>query len=82
MSVPGHGTLLGEKKVKLIGADSKSVTYFLGVPYARPPVGQLRFSPPQSAVWTGTWNATFARCVFNVYVYMCIHGLFVLFLIG
>ncbi|KAL6488517.1 hypothetical protein MHYP_G00022580 [Metynnis hypsauchen] len=61
VSIPGHGTLLGENKVKLIGADSKSVTYFLGVPYARPPIGQLRFSAPQPADWTGSWNASFAR---------------------
>ncbi|XP_066538378.1 thyroglobulin [Hoplias malabaricus] len=61
VSIPDHGTLLGENEVKLIGADSKGVTYFLGVPYARPPLGQLRFSPPKPADWTGTWNATFAR---------------------
>ncbi|XP_076846647.1 thyroglobulin isoform X2 [Brachyhypopomus gauderio] len=61
VSIPGHGTLRGESEVKLIGAESKSVTYFLGVPYARPPIGQLRFSPPLPSDWTGTWNATFAR---------------------
>ncbi|KAK1795226.1 hypothetical protein P4O66_010402 [Electrophorus voltai] len=63
VSITGHGTLLGENEVKMIGTESKSVTYFLGVPYARPPIGQLRFSSPQPADWTGTWNATFARSV-------------------
>ncbi|XP_056331806.1 thyroglobulin [Danio aesculapii] len=62
VSIPDHGTLLGESEVKQItGSDSKRITYFLGVPYARPPIGDLRFSPPQPADWTGTWNATFFR---------------------
>lgn len=65
MSIPGHGTLLGKNEMKLIGADSKSVTYFLGVPYASPPTSEMRFRPPKPADWTGTWNGTFARCVFT-----------------
>lgn len=64
VSIPDHGTLLGESEVKPItDSDTKRVTYFLGVPYGRPPIGELRFSPPQPADWTGTWNATFSRCV-------------------
>uniref|UniRef100_A0A672JXK0 Carboxylesterase type B domain-containing protein n=1 Tax=Sinocyclocheilus grahami TaxID=75366 RepID=A0A672JXK0_SINGR len=62
VSIPDHGTLLGESEVKPItGSDSKRVTYFLGVPYAHPPIGDLRFSPPQLADWTSTWDATFSR---------------------
>ncbi|GAA6103646.1 thyroglobulin [Tachysurus ichikawai] len=61
VSIPGHGTLLGKNEMKLIGADSKSVTYFLGVPYASPPTSEMRFRPPKPADWTGTWNGTFAR---------------------
>uniref|UniRef100_A0A9J8CJN4 Carboxylesterase type B domain-containing protein n=1 Tax=Cyprinus carpio carpio TaxID=630221 RepID=A0A9J8CJN4_CYPCA len=41
--------------------NSKRVTYFLCVPYARPPIGELRFSLPQPADWTGTWNAAFSQ---------------------
>ncbi|XP_058257956.1 thyroglobulin isoform X2 [Hemibagrus wyckioides] len=61
VSIPGHGTLIGKSEMKLIGPYSKSVTYFLGVPYASPPTSDMRFKPPKPADWTGTWNATFAR---------------------
>ncbi|KAF4088243.1 hypothetical protein AMELA_G00080300 [Ameiurus melas] len=61
VSIPGHGTLLGKNEMKLIETDGKSVTYFLGVPYASPPTGEMRFRPPKPADWTGTWNATLAR---------------------
>ncbi|KAG7469780.1 hypothetical protein MATL_G00132440 [Megalops atlanticus] len=59
--IPGHGTLLGESRITSVGSDRKRVGYFLGVPYARPPIGGLRFSPPQPAEWSGMWNATFPR---------------------
>ncbi|XP_064606295.1 neuroligin-2-like [Liolophura sinensis] len=37
----------------------RPVDIFLGVPYAKPPVDELRFEPPESPErWEGVWNAT------------------------
>lgn len=41
-----NGTLVGEH-IESFGQDA-----FLGIPYAHPPVGDLRFSPPQSVNFT------------------------------
>ena len=43
----------------LQGATTDAVDKFLGIPYAAPPTGGLRWKPPQApAHWTGTRPAT------------------------
>lgn len=61
VSLPGQGTLQGIARDTPLGSDRKRVAHFLGVPYARPPVGSLRFEAAQPAEWTGTWDATKPR---------------------
>uniref|UniRef100_A0A3Q3WXM7 Carboxylesterase type B domain-containing protein n=1 Tax=Mola mola TaxID=94237 RepID=A0A3Q3WXM7_MOLML len=61
ISIPGHGTLQGVVVETALGSVRKTVVQFLGVPYARPPIGSLRFEAAQSADWTGTWDATKPR---------------------
>ncbi|XP_016835542.1 carboxylesterase 1E-like isoform X2 [Cricetulus griseus] len=52
-----HGKVLG-KYVNLEGF-SQPVAVFLGVPFAKPPLGSLRFSPPQSPEpWNFVKNVT------------------------
>ncbi|XP_064651919.1 carboxylesterase 1E-like isoform X2 [Lineus longissimus] len=49
---------LGATKVE-IGIGIDTVDIFLGIPFAEPPLGDRRFSPPKSkTAWGGTRNAT------------------------
>lgn len=57
ISIPGHGFLQGVAVETALGSEKKTVVQFLGVPYARPPIGSLRFEVAQPADWTGTWEA-------------------------
>lgn len=61
ISLPGHGTLQGVARDTNLGSDRKTVVHYLGVPYARPPIGSLRFRAALPADWTGTWDATKPR---------------------
>ncbi|KAK9687531.1 Carboxylesterase family [Popillia japonica] len=41
---------------------SNSLFAWSGIPYAKPPLGDLRFEPPQALNnWTGIWDATYDR---------------------
>uniref|UniRef100_I3MUR2 Carboxylic ester hydrolase n=1 Tax=Ictidomys tridecemlineatus TaxID=43179 RepID=I3MUR2_ICTTR len=52
-----HGKVLGQY-VSLEGS-AQPVAIFLGVPFAKPPLGPLRFAPPQPAEpWSSVKNAT------------------------
>ena len=52
-----------------VDVGGETTTRFLGVPYAAPPVGKLRFKPPKKHAWKSesgwsfrqTWNATKPR---------------------
>uniref|UniRef100_A0A3Q1H051 Carboxylesterase type B domain-containing protein n=1 Tax=Acanthochromis polyacanthus TaxID=80966 RepID=A0A3Q1H051_9TELE len=61
VSIPGHGILQGIAMETSLGSDRRTVVQFLGVPYARPPIGSLRFEAAQPADWSGTWDATKPR---------------------
>ncbi|XP_011484167.1 thyroglobulin [Oryzias latipes] len=61
VSIPGQGVLEGVAVETTVGSDRRRVIQFLGVPYARPPIGALRFEAAQPADWTGTWDASKPR---------------------
>ncbi|XP_035770152.1 thyroglobulin [Neolamprologus brichardi] len=61
VSIPGQGVLQGVAVETALASDRRTVIQFLGVPYARPPIGSLRFEAAQPAEWTGTWDATKPR---------------------
>jgi para-nitrobenzyl esterase len=53
------GPVAGTANGVVLGVASGAVDEFLGVPYAAPPVGALRWQPPKPAAsWTGVRDAT------------------------
>ncbi|XP_017594533.1 PREDICTED: thyroglobulin [Corvus brachyrhynchos] len=59
--IPSHGLLMGKSQVIRMGSEWRNISQFLGIPYAAPPLGERRFSPPEPFAWVETWNATVAR---------------------
>ncbi|XP_075749463.1 cholinesterase isoform X1 [Rhipicephalus microplus] len=60
----------GPIKGRSVKVLDKEIKEFLGIPYAKPPIGSLRFKKPQAAEqWHGVYDATQARdsCVQPAY---------------
>uniref|UniRef100_A0A1B6I348 Carboxylesterase type B domain-containing protein n=1 Tax=Homalodisca liturata TaxID=320908 RepID=A0A1B6I348_9HEMI len=57
---PSVSTGLGELEgVEDVTVEGKKIYAFLGVPYAKPPVGKNKFEEPRPAQrWVGSWPAT------------------------
>jgi para-nitrobenzyl esterase len=54
-----ENALVQVKQGRLQGCDDKGVKVFRGIPYAAPPVGELRFrAPADPGFWRGTRDAT------------------------
>ncbi len=55
---PGTPVVVESGQVAGIATDTKGVTAFLGIPYAAPPTGELRWKPPAPrAPWDGVLQA-------------------------
>ena len=59
LAQPGHGLVVRTDKGLIEGKYAEGVDQFLGVPYAAPPTGGLRWAAPQpTASWPGVRPAT------------------------
>ena len=52
-SVQAAQTLVSTPSGKIVGVENDGISVFKGIPYAKPPLGDLRFAPPQKMEpWT------------------------------
>lgn len=59
-SQPLVKTQMGEIQGYFRHTNSRKFAVFEGIPFAKPPIGQRRFEPPEpSEPWCGIWNASF-----------------------
>jgi para-nitrobenzyl esterase len=56
MPLPGDPVATASGKIAGTRLNS-GVKAYLGVPFAKPPTGDLRWKPPQPIDWDGVWNA-------------------------
>jgi para-nitrobenzyl esterase len=56
MPLPGDPVATASGKIAGTRLNS-GVKAYLGVPFAKPPTGDLRWKPPQPIGWDGVWNA-------------------------
>ena len=56
--IPLPGDPVATTSGKVAGTKlSSGVKAYLGIPFAKPPTGELRWKPPQPISWDGVWNA-------------------------
>jgi para-nitrobenzyl esterase len=59
LATPLAAQQISARQGLIAGADRAGVRVFKGIPYAAPPLGELRWKPPQPAAsWTGVRDAT------------------------
>ena len=57
-AAPAPAVIVKAPAGELRGAERDGIRSFLGIPYAQPPVGDLRWRPPQPLpAWSGTRDA-------------------------